>query len=122
MLMRLRSKTPMTSSALRFAMVLLALFFIVSVAASAAIPTSPDHFTSQSAVDVGFPDCSPGELASGQTHCQSPTYVAVETFVLSSLFVPTFGSSAWFDAAVRDNSTPAHLRLFRPPKYFRAQV
>ena len=120
--MRPQSKTLMTSPALRLAVAVLALFFLVAVGAKAAIQAAPDHFTAQSAVDIGFLDCPSTETASGHAHCQSPTYATVETHLPVSPPEPASGSDVWVDAAATSNATPINLRLFRPPKFFRAQV
>ena len=110
----------MTSSALRLAVALLALLFLVTVSASAGVEAAPDHFVAQSSVDIGFPDCPSSEAGHG--HCQSPTYGTVDTSLRASPLEPTEGSSVWSDAAAALIATSTHLRLFRPPKLLRAQV
>ena len=120
--LRPQSKTLMTGPALRLAVAFLALFFLVVFGASMANQTAPDHYTAQSAGDVGYLDCPFAESASSHAHCPSPTYATVEIYQPSSPLVPTSGSSIWSDAVATHNTTPAHLRLFRPPKPFRAHV
>ena len=112
----------MPSPALRLTVAFLAMFFLIVIGVSAANQAAPDHFTAQSATDTGFLDCPLAESASGHSHCPSPTYATVETYQQSSPLVPTCGNSIWADAVATHNTTPSHLRLFRPPKPFRAHV
>lgn len=109
----------MTSPALRLAVALLTLLFLVSIGANAAVQAAPDHFVTQSSVDIGFPDCPISEPGHG--HCQSPTYGTVDTDFPSSPLEPIKRSSVWSDAAAL-HTTFTHLRLFRPPKLLRIQV
>ena len=118
--LRQQSSKPMTSSALRLAVALLTLLYLVAVGASAAVQMAPDHFVVQSSVDIGFPDCPPSEP--GHVHCQSPTSGTVDTDLPLSPLEPTEGSSVWSDAAAAPDTTSTHLRLFRPPKLLRAHV
>lgn len=112
----------MTSPALRLAVALLTLFFLVAVGASVANQTAPNPYAVQSAGDIGYLDCPLAESAPGHTHCPSAAYASVEIDQSSSPLAPTSGSGVWSDAVATHNSTTTHLRLFRPPKFFRAQV
>ena len=118
--LRQQSRRPMTSPALRLAVAMLTLLFLVAVGANAAVQAAPDHFVAQSSVDFGFPDCPTSEP--GHCQSQSPTYGTVDTNLTSSPLEPTEGSSVWSDAAAALNTTSTHLRLFRPPKLLRAQA
>jgi hypothetical protein len=124
--MRPHSKTLMTCHALRLAVAFLALFFLVAVGANAAVQAAPDHFVAQSSVEIGFPDCPTSQPGHGhcqsQSQSQSPTYGTVDTSLNSSPLEPNEGSSVWSDAAAALNTTSTHLRLFRPPKFLRAQI